>query len=490
MSCRDVEYRTFSVEVAGGPRGPEVRVVDSPAGQRGRAPFVWPLDEAELGRLAALFEAAAREPEGPWERNLEVAVSGPGPDPGRSPARRPIEEAGARLFHALFAGPVRDRLLESLIREPKGRDRGVRIELRLDLGASDLGADRSGLALRLHRLPWELLYRPGATGFLALDPHTPVVRLLEGEGGVEPSPARSLHVLAVAPEPAGLPPLDLAAERRRLQAEAPSWWRGVRVSHVEPPTLEALVEACREEEVHVLHFMGHGTFDEASGAGALVFEDEHGRPDPVGGPRLARQLARFVPPLRFVFLNACRTAAAAPGAPFSGVATALSEVGVPAILAMQYPVSDRAAIELSRTVYRELARGRPVEAAVAEGRLAIDRTLRGSPEWATPVLFLRAPDGRLFTGALPGRRRRLLAGAAALALAASLAAAGAGKWGGDRRWPWRRPSGEPRERCPRSLRRRSRRPGPGGGKRSPRRHPPSTRCVRGSRSGCRRSPGS
>ncbi len=424
-----MDYRTFSVGVVAGPEGLEVRVFDSPAGERARAPFAWPLDAAELAEVVALFEEAAGDPgpaPGPDSgrhcgpdsgRNLAPAGGDAGP-PGAT--RRRLEDVGARLFQALFSGAVRDRLLQSLSQGLGRGERGVRIQLRLDLGDRGTAA-----AAALHRLPWELLRRPEGAGFLALSRRTPVVRYLEREGPAVPPAPSTLHLLAVAPEPAGLPALDLAGELRRLEASASSWWRGVRVSRLRGATLDALVEACRTGEVHALHFMGHGTFEPRSGEGALVFENERRGPDPVTGPRLARQLADFVPPLRFVFLNACRTAEAAAGAPFAGVATALAEVGVPAILAMQHPVSDRAAIEVSRAVYRELARGRPVELAVAEARLAVDRRLPGSPEWATPALFLRAPDGRLFPGASPGRRRRALAGAAGLLLAATLAVAGA-----------------------------------------------------------------
>jgi hypothetical protein len=337
-----------------------------------------------------------------------------------------LRAVGACLFRALFSGPVRDRLLQSLSRLPERPGFGLRIQIRMDLGGRR-ARDRG----ELHRLPWELLFAPETAGFLALSRRTPVVRYLEQEGPVAaPTAARLLHVLVVASEPAGLPALDLARELRHLEGVAGSWWRGVRVSRLRGATLEGLVEACKEGRVDALHFMGHGTFDSRSGEGALVFEDERGGPAPVTGARLARELADFVPPLRFVVLNACRSAEAATGAPFAGVATALAEVGVPAIVAMQHPVSDRAALELSRVLYREIARGRPVELALAEARLAMGRKLPGSPEWATPALFLRARDGRLFRGASPGRRRRVATGTMALLLALSSGMAGVRFGGG------------------------------------------------------------
>ncbi len=49
---------------------------------------------------------------------------------------------------------------------------------------------------------------------------------------------------------------------------------------------------------------------------------------------------------------------------FAGVAQQLVQQGVPAVLAMQFPVSDKAAIALSQDFYRSLSDGLPADAAV------------------------------------------------------------------------------------------------------------------------------
>jgi hypothetical protein len=149
----------------------------------------------------------------------------------------------------------------------------------------------------------------------------------------------------------------------------------------------------------------------------LILEDEHGRPDLVTASALADQL-RDCTGLRLLFLNACKTAQVFASGPFSGVATALLQVGIPAVIAMQFPITDAAALAFSEGVYRRLALGDSIDEAVAEGRLAIRRRLPDSLEWGTPVLFLRAPDGRLFLPAKPSGRAtpRWRAGAAAAAV--------------------------------------------------------------------------
>ena len=99
--------------------------------------------------------------------------------------------------------------------------------------------------------------------------------------------------------------------------------------------------------------------------------------------------------LRLIFLNACQGAQGGRSDPFAGVAQRLAQQGAPAVLAMQFPVTDGAAIALSQAFYQALADGLPADTALSEARKAI--AAQGNPlEWATPVLFSRSEDNRLF----------------------------------------------------------------------------------------------
>jgi tetratricopeptide (TPR) repeat protein len=70
-------------------------------------------------------------------------------------------------------------------------------------------------------------------------------------------------------------------------------------------------------------------------------------------------------------------------------------MGIPAVVGMQLPVSDPAAVAFSSQFYAALAEGLPVDAAVTEGRKAVF-ALRREAEWGTPVLYLCASDAQLF----------------------------------------------------------------------------------------------
>jgi len=121
---------------------------------------------------------------------------------------------------------------------------------------------------------------------------------------------------------------------------------------------------------------------------------------PVTGEQLSVML-RDHTSLRLAVLNACEAGRIDPADPFGGIADTLVRRGIPAVIAMQFEISDTAAIEFAPALYGALAAGRPVDAAVAEARKAIYAV---SPvEWATPVLHLRAGNAHLFDITQPAR---------------------------------------------------------------------------------------
>jgi non-specific serine/threonine protein kinase len=65
------------------------------------------------------------------------------------------------------------------------------------------------------------------------------------------------------------------------------------------------------------------------------------------------------------------------------------------VIAMQFEITDGAAIAFAQWFYAAIASGYPVDAALTEARKAIYAQGHGV-EWGTPVLYMRAPDGRIF----------------------------------------------------------------------------------------------
>ena len=111
---------------------------------------------------------------------------------------------------------------------------------------------------------------------------------------------------------------------------------------------------------------------------------------------------------------------------------------MPAVVAMQFEISDEAAITFAEELYQSLiGRQDPIDVAVAEARKAIFTEVNET-EWATPVLFLRNEDGRLFDFAPVAEAgvAATAAGAKAGAPAVDDGIAAAAAAGGDRGERW------------------------------------------------------
>jgi nucleoid-associated protein YgaU len=254
----------------------------------------------------------------------------------------------------------------------------------------------------LARLPWEFLYSPEQDDFLFSDRMKPVIRWLDVD---QPTPTLAveppLRLLIAIAAPRDRPELRVGEELTQLDTALRDLAQQGRVdtARLEHATLESLDDALLSNKPHVLHFIGHGDFVGNDGVIFLEAETPPGAADPITGHRLAVLLRNHLGSLRFVFLNSCLGAAVSRRDPFGGVAQSLIRRGMPAVIAMQFPIPDRVAVTLARHFYRYLAAGLPVDAALTSARAFL--FARGYPvEWAAPALHMRTSDGRIF--ALPG----------------------------------------------------------------------------------------
>jgi len=386
-----VKYEDFALKIHPLANGEtELRVLGAPYGARDTR-FRLPFPEHDLPGVIGQMELAIRSSSPASARKARDLFETRQDHTPESvvPALSP-EDLGAGLFKALFRDTVADSFLLSRGRVEATPDVGLRLRLVFD-------PERPGTAALLG-LPWELLYQPEAREFLARGLFTPVVRYLEVPRARIALPlGSSMRVLVVVAAPRDLPSLDVEAECQRLK----QIWKerqDVQVEILPHATAEAVHQALRHQPFEAFHFAGHGAFGGDCGEGVLLFESAHGDSHPVSGPILAETL-RTNRTMRLAFLNGCDTARIPRHHgqdPFTSVASALVAGGLPAVLAMQFPISDRAAKVFSETFYSALAAGDPADAATSEGRLAIHRDMPNSWEWATPVLFLSVSDGQIF----------------------------------------------------------------------------------------------
>jgi hypothetical protein len=239
-------------------------------------------------------------------------------------------------------------------------------------------------------LPWELLH--DEQGFLALRTKNPVSiirRLPQAQLGALLTPfTPPLRVLLVTARPDDAGFVDLRGIARELLDEVqPQIAAGaIALEFLRPPTRAALRERLSHDPpVHILHFDGHGTFDDAlatndnqrlqGGAqGKLVFEKDDGTLDLVAADDLAQLLQDSG--VRLAVLTACQSAKGAADDLFSSVAARLSRSGVDSVVAMSASVLVASASRYVEAFYRRLAAGEAVTLAHERAR----QVLHDNPE--------------------------------------------------------------------------------------------------------------
>jgi sugar lactone lactonase YvrE len=381
MEAVDVE-----LEISSGGAGTYLVAARSPSGEA-TATMRLPFDEEEIeNRLRALQTTLLLS----TARTRRVI----------SEVEQPVLQFGAALFDALITGDV--RVLVGASRDRAAHE-GKRLRLVLRIRPPELS-----------RLPWEFLYNTGADEYLALT--MPLLRypeVLEPRRPLEVSPP--LEILGMVARPSDRHPLEIEEEQRWLRVALVDLERAgrVRLTWIEGQTWRDLQRAMRQGRWHVFHFIGHGGFDQTADEGIIALADDQGGTRPLHAGDLSL-LLRDHASLRLVLLNACDTGRAGALDPFSSTAGALVRRGIPAVVAMQYEVSDRAAIEFVRTFYAAIADELPIDVSVMEARRAVKLAHRSSLEWGTPVLYLRSTHARIFqlsTSPPPAPMPRQAAGA-------------------------------------------------------------------------------
>jgi hypothetical protein len=321
-------------------------------------------------------------------------------------------DVGKWLFDCLFPDDHTRGLFYATRRSSNG---GLEIQLQLDPDATVVG-----------HLPWELLWT--GPDFFAVGGQGTVSRRLVFDGRDANRAEigyQELRVLVISPRPHD----PALAELGSAEAGAIEGIEGLKVEHLDPPTMESLgqfVDANGGRNApHIIHFDGHGRYGRAcknckwvsprrapacdrchtplSGnpEGFLVWENDQRGPNFVSAENVAAQLGIAITDqdsaLRLIVLSACQsTTALAAETEFSGVAQRLISTSAPAVVAMQYSVEVNAAISFSRRLYTDLLEERSLVDAVRRART--DLKVNGADQWYRPVLYLdlNSGEGRFF----------------------------------------------------------------------------------------------
>jgi len=230
----------------------------------------------------------------------------------------------------------------------------------------------------LARAPWEALH--DGKDFLALQPSIAISHTL-GSASVAPVASEMpLRLLVMISSPSNLRALNVDHEAQLLR-EALGGLELIGRAEVHIATdgsLDTMLRMLRVAEdagrpYNAWHFIGHGRFNATSGQSELAMVGNDGKAQFADASQL-RVLFR-AHPLRLAVFNACESGTFAP-----------VDCGAAVVVAMQFRISDDAAIVLADELYGALAAGADIRKAMTDVRRAL--FFRPGVEWITPILML------------------------------------------------------------------------------------------------------
>ena len=352
-----MDYLDFEIEIAPGDRvNYPLAVIHSPAGEI-RTTSTLPFSQIELENRILTLKNVILRSGGQHRRAL-------------TSDELTVRDFGQDLFDALFSDDVGSLYHESR-RQAERQDAGLRIQ------SPELAA-----------LPWEFLFDRRSDEFVCLSTSTPLVRYLETSAPVRP--------LAVKP------PLRVlwawwSAQmiwNRSMSTSSANGWTGHWRHSSHADWFNCIGWKAKPGAIfNVACVRSSGTSSTSSAtAPTTPSVTKVSSPLPTAMARLLTDHST----LRLALLNSCEGARAGELDLLSSTAATLVRRGLPAVLAMQYDITDMAAIQLSEAFYEALVDGLPVDGALAEARKAISLGIANSLEWGTPALSMRSGDGRIF----------------------------------------------------------------------------------------------
>ncbi|HEY8613631.1 MAG TPA: CHAT domain-containing protein [Roseomonas sp.] len=304
----------------------------------------------------------------------------------RASDRATLREMGEDVFRFLMPGDVKELFDES--RSAAG-GRGEKLRVQIDVAS----------APALAHIPWELAYDKAFGDHLCLAEPTPMCRSVKAVANFARS-TRPLRILGMVSKP-HLPGLHEDKDTVNFGREQTAITEALNKLGEERVTLHWTTSGTRSElrrmfrsppsgeSWGVFHFIGHGEFDSELSEGYLLLQEAGGIAR-LSGQNLRHLAVNAGKTPQLVVLNCCSGARAAPGLSFSSVAEKLVQGGIPAVIAMQFEVSERAAQIFSSCFYAQIAIGETVQTAltIARQELCSDDIA----EWVTPALYMSGPD--------------------------------------------------------------------------------------------------
>jgi len=356
---------------------------------------LWEEKTRSSGSLRSLT-AEVREQATPIDRDVKAAGSAPAPAVYED-IRTYLDRTGKDIYSTLCTVDVQS-FWNDVFQD--WRNGCIRVLLELDRRAAE----------RIDSIPFEALCSVDTADLVNVQDHfaaargVSIVRKIGGVPGARrdsPPVDLPLRVLVFASNPEDLPDqekLNIADEIKAIRDAIADSAELIQLQIVEPskepaPTFGTLCELGPKS--HVLHFIGHGNADVGAPnhhfphvgkarKGRLLLQDQAGRAD-------WRDISEVTGALlntdtQLIVLNGCHTAA-----------VSVLACQFPAVIGMQFRISDPVATCFARGLYKQLADTGQLDDAL---HCARDEIRRQSPsdcrwEYRTPVLYMQSEDGIL-----------------------------------------------------------------------------------------------
>jgi hypothetical protein len=267
----------------------------------------------------------------------------------------------------------------------------------------------TGQAKELARLPWEFLFVPIKDieqGFFFTGERTNLiltrfVPALDDFKNLKPED-QPLRILIVFSQPDDLKTISEDETKEVIDTikELASPGR-VEVRQLNDPTAKELQIAMEDVVAgrpHILHFIGHGE----TGRIALIKDPNDQdydtkkkgkQPSWVESKNIKAFFKNHKP--RLVFLHACKGAAQGSLSSFKSMALDLVYADIPAVVAMQYKISNADAKIFTKTFYEQIGAGKEIDEAVKAGRVELGSSppqFWENRRFGTPVVYLQSKE--------------------------------------------------------------------------------------------------
>lgn len=303
---------------------------------------------------------------------------------GRIPDRAGLELLGDCLYAHLLTGEVAAEFERAMARTARGHR--LRVVLEFDLRH----------AAALAKLPWEYLHVPGGSRLpptfvaahsdLVLSRHVniPASHLTDSE---------TITLLFVNAQTGDTTVTDPSGKTRTLVRGLADRSGGLLevVPLDEPVTKDRFQQAMEAHTPQIVHFLGHGRYREH--VGEVLFTDGQGGEHWVDQDTFGDS---FDPVPRLTFLQACEGARTEDYQALSGMALALVDKRLPAVVGFSCKVETEEARQFTERFYTCLLEGQPIDVAVQEGRkklgMYLERRNFSSRAFGSPVVYLQQFD--------------------------------------------------------------------------------------------------